>query len=121
MNRVKSFARKPFGSALFGGLIVAVAGWIAIAAGWIDSGGTTTAPAAQTFSAAPVAEPAVAGGKGLTVNDIYKSDSPGVAFIQATQPPQQPSPFNPFGGSGGGTATGSRLVIDHHRPLLPHP
>jgi S1-C subfamily serine protease len=61
----------------------------------------------------------VAGGKGMTVNDIYKSDSPGVAFIQATQPPQQPSPFNPFGGGGGGgVATGSGFVIDHDGHIL---
>ncbi len=117
MNRVKTAARTPFGSALLGGLIVAVAGWIAIAAGWVDSG-STTAPAGATFSAAHLTEPAVAGGKGFTVNDIYRADSPGVAFIQATQPPQPPSPFNPFGGSGGGVATGSGFVIDHDGHIL---
>jgi S1-C subfamily serine protease len=116
MTRAKTYARTPFGSALLGGLVVAIAGWIAIAAGWIDS---QSAPAAAlpAVSSAPVAEPAVSS-KGLTVNDIYKSDSPGVAFIQAQQPPQPPSPFNPFGGSSGGTATGSGFVIDKQGHVL---
>jgi len=119
MTRLKSLARTPFGSAFLGGLVVAVAGLMAIAAGWIDSSSTTSAPAAAAFSSAPLTEPAVSGGKGLTVNDIYRSDSPGVAFIQATQPPQAPSPFNPFGsGGGGGVATGSGFVIDHAGHVL---
>ena len=35
---VKRFFRTPFGAALLGGFVVGVLGWIAIAAGWIDSG-----------------------------------------------------------------------------------
>src|SRR4051794_8574646 len=100
MTRVKNFSRTSFGSALLGGLVVAIAGLVAIAAGWIDSGDSTTAAAPATFASAPLPEqPVSSDGKGLTVNDIYRSDSPGVAFIQATQPPQQPSPFDPFGSS----------------------
>src|SRR5437870_4039208 len=103
MNRFKSFSRTSFGSALLGGLVVVIAGWIAIAAGWIDSSGSTVTSTTAAFAPAPLPEqPVSSDGKGLTVNDIYKSDSPGVAFIQATQPPQPPSPFNPFGGGSGG-------------------
>ena len=119
MIRIKSFTRTPFGSALLGGLVVGLLGWIAVGAGWIESGsGSESAP--QAFAAAPITEPAVAPGsaKGLTVNDIYKQDSPGVAFIQATQAPQPPSPFNPFGGGGGGTATGSGFVVDRNGHIL---
>jgi len=119
MTRIKSFSRTPFGSALLGGLVVGLLGWAAIGAGWIESdSGSQSVP--QAFAAAPISEPAVAPGsaKGLTVNDIYRQDSPGVAFIQATQPPQPPSPFNPFGGGGGGTATGSGFVIDRSGHIL---
>jgi S1-C subfamily serine protease len=54
----------------------------------------------------------------LTVNEIYKQDSPGVAFIQAQQKPQGSSLLNPFGGGGGGTASGSGFVIDHDGHVL---
>jgi S1-C subfamily serine protease len=53
----------------------------------------------------------------MTVNQIYQQDAPGVAFIQA-QSAAQPSPFNPFGGRGGGTATGSGFVIDREGHVL---
>jgi S1-C subfamily serine protease len=119
MTRIKSFTRTPFGSALLGGLVVGLLGWIAIGAGWVESDSGSQAAPAQ-IAGAPLAEPAVSPGsaKGLTVNDIYTQDSPGVAFIQATQAPQQPTPFNPFGGSGGGTATGSGFVIDRSGHIL---
>ena len=37
MNRARRVLRTPFASALLGGAVVAVFGWIAIAAGWIQS------------------------------------------------------------------------------------
>src|SRR5918996_792562 len=42
--------RTPFGSALLGGLVVGVLGWIAIAAGWVDgdSESGSSAPVAAT-------------------------------------------------------------------------
>src|SRR5690349_13576169 len=106
MSAVKRGLRSSFGSALIGGLVVGILGWIAIAAGWIDSNDNSTS--SSTLSAAPLPEPAVqqSAGKGDTVNQIYKTDSPGVAFIQAQIAPKT-SAFNPFGSSGGGTATGS--------------
>ena len=105
MGRVRAFFRTSFGSAVLGGGIVAAFGLLAISAGWVDSdaGGTT-------ISAAPLAAPAVDThdtGSSDTVHQIYERDGQGVAFIQAQQPPRPASPFDPFGGSGGGVATGS--------------
>ncbi len=103
---------------MIGGLIVGLLGWIAIAAGWIQSGSNGTQAAA--LAPAPLPEPAAqqSTGKGLTVNQIYQKDSPGVAFVQAQSAPQPSSPFNPFGGGGSGTATGSGFVIDHEGHIL---
>src|SRR5919108_5430643 len=104
-------SRSPLGAAVIGGLVVGLLGWIAIAAGWIESSSDNDAPA---LTAAPLTQPTAqkSGGKGLTVNQIYQQDAPGVAFIQAQSAPRPPSPLNPFGGGGGGTATGSGFVID---------
>jgi S1-C subfamily serine protease len=118
MSKIKSLARTSFGSALVGGLVVGIFGWVAIAAGWVDaqSNGSSTAALAP----APLTQPAADEGssKGLSVNQIYQQDAPGVAFVQAEQAPQPASPFNPFGGGGGGTATGSGFVIDTQGHIL---
>jgi S1-C subfamily serine protease len=114
VQTVKRFASTPFGAGVVGGLVVAAFGAIAIAAGWIDNGdGDGVAPIAQ----APLARPSSASttsSKGDTVNQIYRQDSPGVAFIQS-QIKQQASPF---GGAQSGTATGSGLVIDGDGHIL---
>src|SRR6266516_4637550 len=112
------FVRTSFGAALAGGLVGAIVGLIAITAGWVESpGGDNQAPA---LAPTPLPQPAPrnTSAKGLTVNQIYQQDSPGVAFIQAQSAPRPPSPLNPFGGSGGGTATGSGFVIDHQGHIL---
>jgi S1-C subfamily serine protease len=111
VEKAKDIARTPFGSAFAGGLLVAVLGLIAISAGLVhaSSNGSSTLPPAIT----PPPVNAKATGKGETVAQIYKSDSDGVAFVQAQEKPSQQSPLNLFGGSGsGGTATGSGFVID---------
>jgi S1-C subfamily serine protease len=118
MSKVKRVSRTPVGAAVIGGLVVGLLGWIAIAAGWIESessGNTATA-----LAPAPLPQPAAqqSNGKGLTVNQIYQQDSPGVAFVQAQSAPRPPSPLNPFGGGGGGTATGSGFVIDQQGDIL---
>jgi S1-C subfamily serine protease len=116
MSRIKGFFRTSFGSAVLGGAIVAAFGLLAISAGWVDAQGGGT-----TISAAPMAAPVVdthSDGSSNTVNQIYQRDGQGVAFIQAQQPPRQASPFNPFGGSGGGIATGSGFLIDTDGHLL---
>ncbi len=116
---MKSFLRTPFASALAGGLVVGLLGWAAIAAGWVEAGDDGAAPAAV---ATPLTEPAAdEGGQrgGLSVNEIYTKDAPGVAFIEADTKVQQ-APFNPFGGppQRGGTATGSGFVIDEDGRII---
>ena len=124
MNKSRRFFRTPFVSALLGGAVVAAFGWIAIAAGWIQSeGGTTTTVAAPLT--APVARESSDGESTNIVNQIYKNDGEGVAFIESEIPPaesQSPS-LSPFGepeseSEGGGTATGSGFVIDTEGHLL---
>jgi S1-C subfamily serine protease len=122
MSKLKQNLRSPFGSALLGGLVVAVFGWIAIAAGAIQSDGGTT-----TTVSAPLTAPVDARSEessGNVVNQIYKADGDGVAFIEAQieqQAPEGFEGFNPFGEpqpEGGGTATGSGFVIDGEGHVL---
>lgn len=123
MPKSKKALRTPFLSAVLGGAVVAVFGWIAIAAGWIQAeGGSTTTVAAPLT--APVVnsssskDEASGGGEGNVVNEIYKTDGGGVAFIEAEMPTE--STLNPFGEpeTEGGTATGSGFVIDSEGHLL---
>jgi S1-C subfamily serine protease len=109
----KSFLRTPLASALAGGLIVGLLGWVAIAAGWVKSDGDSTST--TTTVASPPETVSDTSGGAETINQIYRQDAPGVAFIQATQHTSQPQVFNPFGPQGGGgsqVATGSGFVID---------
>jgi S1-C subfamily serine protease len=118
MSTVRRLASTSVGAAVLGGLVVGLLGWIAIAAGWIHSSGSDNTAAA--LAPAPLPQPASqeTSGKGLTVNQIYTQDSPGVVFVQSQMKPQGPSLLNPFGGGGGGTATGSGFVIDHDGHIL---
>jgi len=117
---MKRFLRTPFGSALLGGAVVAAFFAVAISAGWIDAKSTTTTtiPAPLT---APVANKE--SGDTNTVNQIYRQDGQGVAFIESTLEPEEASssPLNPFGeeeSSGGGIATGSGILIDTEGHIL---
>ncbi len=114
--------RASFLPALLGGAIVAVVGLIAISAGWIKSDGGTT-----TTVAAPAMAPIVSKGNDEegtnVVNQIYKRDGGGVAFVESQIPAEEPSTFSPFGESEegqaqGGTATGSGFVIDGEGHIL---
>ena len=110
---MKRFFKTSFGSALLGGAVVAAFGWIAIAAGWIqadDSGSTVTV--SQPL-AAPVNASDESDDRNL-VNQIYRRDGQGVAFINAKQDGNDSPGLNPFGepGGEGGTATGSGFLID---------
>jgi S1-C subfamily serine protease len=117
---MKRFLRTPFASALLGGVVVAALFTVAISAGWIDAKSTTTTtiPAPLT---APVANKE--SGDTNTVNEIYRSDGQGVAFIESTLEPEEEtsSPFSPFGeeeSRGGGVATGSGILIDKEGHIL---
>jgi S1-C subfamily serine protease len=117
MPQQQSKLRSPFFSALLGGLVVAVLGLIAIAAGVGGSGGGST-----TTVASPLTAPVDAKEEKNTnvVNQIYKADGNGVAFIESQLEPQE-SAFNPFGEpetESGGTATGSGFVIDNEGHIL---
>ncbi len=109
--RAKRFTGTPFGAAVSGGLVVAVLGWIAIAAGLVHASSNSSSALPPAITPPPVNAKATA--KGDTVSQIYKADSNGVAFIQSQQAPQPASPFDLFGQQrGGGTATGSGFVLD---------
>jgi S1-C subfamily serine protease len=120
MSKARGALRTPLGSALLGGAIVAAFGWIAIASGWIQSeGGSTTTVAAPL--AAPISSRSGGDGASNVVNQIYKRDGDGVAFIESEIPAQESQSFSPFGepeSEGGGTATGSGFVIDSEGHIL---
>jgi S1-C subfamily serine protease len=114
MARIGRFLSTSFGSAVTGGLVVAIAGLLLIETGVIDTGDD----ASGSLTAAPLIRPASQSeGKGLTVNEIYDRASKGVAFIRAqvTQTTQ-----NPLGlpESQQGTATGSGFLIDNGGHIL---
>ena len=117
MPEQNSKLRSPFFSALLGGFVVAVVGLIAIAAGAVDSGGGSTTTVASPLTA-PVDAKEEKGSN--VVNQIYKADGQGVAFIESQLEPQE-SAFSPFGepeAESGGTATGSGFVIDGEGHIL---
>jgi S1-C subfamily serine protease len=116
---MRRFLKSSFGSALLGGAAVAAFVWIAIAAGWIDSQSSTTTTVATPLSA-PV--DAKESSDGNVVNQIYRNDGQGVAFIESTEGAEGSSGLNPFGepegGGGGGIATGSGFLIDTEGHIL---
>ncbi|MGB7684200.1 MAG: trypsin-like peptidase domain-containing protein [Solirubrobacterales bacterium] len=120
MPASKKVSRNSFLSAVLGGAVVAVFGWIAIAAGWIQSEGGTTTTVTAPATAPIVSQSSGDGDEGTTVNQIYKADGDGVAFIEAEMGGGESSPVGPFGEpeAEGGTATGSGFVIDSKGHLL---
>jgi S1-C subfamily serine protease len=124
MSPRKGFFRSPFGSALLGGAVVAVFGWIAIATGLIKADSDSTTTVSAPASIAPVVSKSSESGDGNVVNQIYKADGDGVAFIESQLEPTETQSINPFFGepesesSGGGVATGSGFVIDGEGHVL---
>jgi S1-C subfamily serine protease len=115
MQRARQFFSTSVGSAIIGGLVVAVAGLGLIEAGVVDAGDDSAAALAP----APLARPASDGNaKGLTVNEIYERGADGVAYIQAQVRQTAQSPFNPFPEEQQGTASGSGFLIDEEGHLL---
>ena len=116
--RLRRTARSPFGSALLGGLVVALAGWVALAAGWVEGDSDSSdvvLPASQ-----PVADAGEDGG--LTVGEIYDRTAPGVANVEATGTAPRsvpPDPLSPFGPPPQRqTSTGSGFVIDEEGHIV---
>jgi len=93
-------------AAVIGGLVVAVLGFAAISAGLIGKNETVTR---TITNSAPIA--GKSSDQGL-VNEIYERDGAGVGFITAQGVTSESSPFDPFGQSQQGTATGSGFLID---------
>jgi len=119
---MKKLLSTHFGSALLGGAVVAVFFAIALATGLVDAKNTTTTtiPAPITASTSSSKE---SSGDTNAVNEIYRHDGQGVAFIESTLAPEESSssPFNPFGegeSSGGGVATGSGFLIDNEGHIV---
>jgi S1-C subfamily serine protease len=114
--------RSSFGSALLGGAVVAVIGAVLLLTGAVKSsdGGTTTVE--ESMSAPIVSKSSAESEDGNTVDDIYKADGNGVAFIESTIPAEESEEaFNPFiepESQGGGTATGSGIVLDGEGHIL---
>jgi S1-C subfamily serine protease len=120
----KGSGGRSFFAALMGGAVVAVIGAILILSGAVKSsgGGTTTT---IESSAAPVVSKTSDEEGGNTVDEIYKADGDGVAFIESQLEPEESEggieSFNPFGeeeSRSGGTATGSGIVIDDEGHIL---
>ena len=105
-------ARNPFVAGLLGGLVVLIAAVIAVEAGWVGEEKTTVVQGAAVSTAGNSGE-----GQGLTVNEIYRRDGPGVVFISAEVTTQQESPFG-FPQEQRGQATGSGFVIDEEGHVL---
>src|ERR1700749_994405 len=118
----KGFFRSSFGSALMGGAVVAVVGAVLLLTGAVKSSGGGTTTIEQTAAAPIVSKTLEEGNGGNTVDQIYKADGNGVAFIESSIPPEESAEaFNPFGESesqGGGTATGSGIVLDAKGHIL---
>jgi S1-C subfamily serine protease len=107
---MKRIFKTSFGSALLGGAVVAAVGLVAISAGWIKSDSTSTVTVSQPLSA-PVDSKQE--DTSNLVNQIYRHDGQGVAFISSELKSEEPSGVSPFGEpEGGGVATGSGFLID---------
>jgi len=105
-ERAAGAARNPFVAGLLGGLVVLIIGIVAVAAGWVGEDNHTTVVQSPVVSSAGGNE-----GQGLTVNEIYRRDGPGVLFISAEVTTQQQSPFG-LPQEQRGQATGSGFVLD---------
>jgi S1-C subfamily serine protease len=103
-------------SGVLGGLVVLVLGAVLIATDVIDTGDTTR----ELVSQAPISRPAsdsMAGDEGLTVQEVYERDGPGVVFVQADVGSGSASPFG-LPDDGSGIATGSGFVLDKDGYIL---
>jgi hypothetical protein len=117
----QGFFRSSFGSALLGGAVVAVVGAILLLTGAVKSSGGGTTTIEQSSAAPIVSKSDVSDEGGNTVDEIYKADGDGVAFIESELEATETESFNPFiepESQSGGTATGSGIVIDEKGHIL---
>jgi S1-C subfamily serine protease len=115
MNALRRFIATSFGSAVTGGLVVLIAGVVLIETGAVD---TDNGDSSSSIAApAALARPASTSGKALTVNEIYKRDAPGVAYIKADIVQQTQSVFG-LPQQQQSTATGSGFLIDDEGHIL---
>jgi S1-C subfamily serine protease len=114
---MRNFFRSSFGAAVAGGAVVGLLFAVAIAAGWIES---DAEPPSAVSVAEPLASPVADTDEGdegasTAVNEIYRRDGRGIAFVSADRgggEGEQPlGPFGPPEGEGG-AASGSGFVID---------
>jgi S1-C subfamily serine protease len=105
-----------FGSAVTGGMVVLIAGLVLIETGVVNTDNGSSSSSAVVAPAA-LARPASASGQAMTVNEIYKRDAPGVAFIKADIVEQTQSPFG-LPQRQQSTATGSGFLIDNDGHIL---
>jgi S1-C subfamily serine protease len=96
----------PFGSALLGGAVVAVFAALAFATGLVSTSGgsTTTREVVRASGTTPAASVTSNDEGGNTVNEIYKADADGVAFIESKVAE--------------GVASGSGVVLDDEGHVL---
>jgi S1-C subfamily serine protease len=95
----------PFGSALLGGAVVAVFAALAFATGLVSTGGgSTTTREVVASGTTPAADVSSNDEGGNTVNQIYKADANGVAFIESKVSE--------------GVASGSGVVLDDEGHVL---
>jgi S1-C subfamily serine protease len=108
---VSRFAFTSLFSALVGGAVVA--GAVAV----LDLGGGATTTVVQQ---APLARSAgrAGSGEGLTANEIYRRDAPGVVNVRSQIVRDVSSPFNLFPEQERGEATGSGFVVDRQGTIL---
>jgi S1-C subfamily serine protease len=117
MTRLRALLRSPFGAGVLGGLVALAFGILVVATGIVDvgdGGGSTT-----TVAQAPLANDAQpASTNSDTVGQVYQRDGQGVAYIEAQEKASQAiSPFGPMQ-QGGGTATGSGILMDDQGHVL---
>jgi S1-C subfamily serine protease len=100
-------------SGVAGGLIVLVIGAVLISTDVIDTGDTQT-----VVRQSPITQPTAGSGDngGRTVNEIYKQEGRGVAFISAKGVTSDEN--SPFGVPQQGTATGSGFVVDKEGDIV---
>jgi S1-C subfamily serine protease len=116
MDVLRRFFATSFGSAVGGGLVVLIAGVILIETGAVEADNGSSSSSA-TLPPAVLARPASASGESLTVNEIYKRDAPGVAYIKADIVQQTQSVFG-LPQQQQSTATGSGFLIDEDGHIL---